>query len=287
MLKRQAPLNLMNLEIHDVGIGLRACHYSHILEHSPATPWFEAISENYFCLGGKHHFYLEKIREQYPLVFHGVGLSLGGEPNPQHLSHLKDLKARYQPAWFSEHLCFTSYGTLESHDLLPIPYNEALLKRTAENILKSQDALGEALLIENISAYAAFCEDSMTEWDFIIALLEKADCYLLLDINNIYVSAFNLGFSAEKYLQAIPRHRVKQMHLGGFKDCGSHYLDNHGYPIHHDVWDLYKMALERFGNVPTLIEWDNEIPEFSRLEEEALKASQLMRSINDSKKIRA
>lgn len=274
--------------IYGVGIGLRACHYQHIINTKPDVPWFEGISENYFCAGGKHHAYLEQVRSHYPLVFHGVGLSIGSESlSTKHLDSLKTLKNRYQPAWFSEHLCFTNHGCLHGHDLWPVPYNQKTLIRTANNIQQAQEALGEKILIENISAYASFDEDAMNEWDFIAELLEKADCYLLLDINNIYVSAYNLGFSAEEFLQNIPINRVKQMHLGGFKDCGQYYLDDHGHTIHENVWSLYEKALERFGQIPTLIEWDNQIPSFERLQQEQYKAQACMENYHDPKKIHA
>lgn len=263
----------LSQSIQGVGIGLRSQHYAHILTHQPDIPWLEALSDNYLG-GGLPLHHLEQIRAIYPLTLHGVGLSLGSvDPiNLDYLARLKTLADRIEPAHISDHLCWSSVQGNYFNDLAPLPYTETVLDYVAERILQVQDFLGCRILVENLSPYLQFRHNSLTEWDFIAALLDKADCYLLLDINNVYVNATNHGFDPLDYLLAIPPERVKEIHLAGYEDQGGFLFDTHGYPVQTGVWQLYQVALERFGSVPTLIEWDTDIPAFEVLMAEAEKA---------------
>jgi uncharacterized protein (UPF0276 family) len=263
----QAPLS----NIQDAGLGLRACHYSYILEHLPQVPWFEVLTENYMVTGGMVLERLEQIRAYYPIVFHGVGMSLGStDPlSDPYLSHLKQLIDRFKPAYISDHLCWTSFNQQYSHELLPLPFTKEAVVHVAERIKKVQEILGQRMLIENVSSYLTYKASTMPEWEFINEVAEQADCYILLDINNIYVSSYNHKFSAEEYLCCINESRVKQYHLAGYTDNGTHLIDTHGAKVSSAVWKLYEKALKKIGDVPTCIEWDNDIPEFSVLLSEA------------------
>ncbi|GAB4393192.1 MAG: DUF692 domain-containing protein [Gammaproteobacteria bacterium] len=265
-------------QIHDVGLGLRSCHYEYIFNHLPAIPWFEIISENYLMEGGPELQRLMQIRQHYPVVMHGVGLSIGStDPlNQQHLAHLKRLQQRIDPAWISDHLCWTSVNGQYTHDLLPLPYTEEAINHVVQRIQQIQDYLGQRILIENVSSYITYTMSELSEWEFLITIAEHADCYLLLDVNNIYVSAHNHGFDPIIYLNAIPAKRVKQIHLAGYTDQGTHLLDTHGAAIHPPVWELYQQAIQHLGRVPTLIERDNDIPEFSVLWQEAQRAQDIL-----------
>lgn len=264
--------------IQGAGVGLRSCHYDYIIEHRPPVAWFEALSDNYMVDGGPALDYLDAIRAHYPMVLHGVGLSLGStdQLSLDYLNKLKTLVDRIQPAWVSDHLCWVSAKGQYFHDLLPLPYTEEAITHVAQRISQVQDFLGTRMLIENVSSYFAYKKNEMSEWDFINAIAEKADCYILLDINNVYVSAINHGFDPRMYVDGIASHRVKQCHLAGYADKGRYLLDNHGAPIHQPVWDLYEVALNRFEPIPTLIEWDENIPPFTVLQAEADKAQALM-----------
>lgn len=264
--------------LNGVGIGLRAPHYQHIIEQQPDIPWFEALIDNYLGDGGLPLYYLEKIREQYPLTFHGVGMSLGSS-DPLDKNYLNRLKQRmddFEPIHVSDHLCWNSIGGIHGNDLLPLPYTEDALRQVVNNIHQVQDHLGQQILIENVSSYVAFTDDAMTEWDFVREVVKQADCLLLCDINNIYVSAINHGFDPLDYLKAMPKERIREIHLAGYQDQGTHLLDTHGQPVHEPVWSLYRQALSMYGPVPTLIEWDTDIPDFDVLEQEAFKASEAM-----------
>lgn len=267
--------------IQGVGIGLRSCHYNHIIEHRPPVAWFEALSDNYMVDGGAALHYLDVVREHYPMVLHGVGLSLGStDPLSQdYLKKLKTLTDRVNPAWLSDHLCWISVKGHYFHDLLPLPYTEEVIQHVVDRIQQVQDFLGSQILIENVSSYFEYKQNEMTEWEFINEIVEAADCCILLDINNIYVSAMNHRFDPHVYVNSIARERVKQFHMAGFADKQRYLLDNHGEMIHQPVWDLYEVALKRFGPVPTLIEWDENIPKFSVLQAEAEKAQALMNKI--------
>lgn len=262
----------------DVGVGLRACHYAYIESEKPKISWFEVLSDNYFCESGPSMDHLDKIRASYPVSLHGVGMSLGStDPlNFNYLSKLKALIKRVNPLSVSDHLCWTSLAGQYFHELLPLPYTEEAVKHTAERIRAAQHYLERQIMIENVSSYLSFKHSTMKEWEFLQAIADEADCLILLDINNIYVSAQNNNFSADEYLKGMNPKRIAQFHLGGFEDKGSHLLDSHGAAIHQPVWELYKSALENFGRIPTIIEWDNQVPNFSELLSEANQAKIFM-----------
>ncbi|MGI0115540.1 MNIO family bufferin maturase [Zooshikella sp. RANM57] len=257
----------MKKVFHGFGLGLRKDYYSEILATQPAVDWFEIISENYFVDGGKPLYFLEAIREQYPIAMHGVSLSIGStDPlNTHYLKNLKSLADRINPIFISDHLCWTSVGGINSHDLLPLPYTEASIKHIVERINAVQDYLGRQILLENLSSYIMFAESDMTEWDFVSEITERADCLLLLDINNIYVSARNHQFDPIDYLKGVPAGRVMQHHLAGHSDYGEYIIDTHDAPVVDPVWQLYKVAAELFGPVSTMIERDDNMPPFSEL----------------------
>lgn len=264
-----------------VGIGLRSAHYQDILNTRPAIPWFEVLIDNYMNEGGYPLYYLDQISALYPLSFHSVGLSLGGlEPLEQSgLKKLKTLIDRYQPAMVSDHLCWTSHAGLHSHDLLPLPYTEEAVRHVAERIDVVQTALGRRILVENVSSYMQYQCSDLSEAQFFAEVVETADCDILCDINNIYVSAQNHAFNALDYLSCLPQQRIRELHLAGYEDQGAYLLDTHGEAIHAPVWELYECALERWGKVPTLIEWDTNIPAFEVLLAEREKALQINRRI--------
>ncbi len=273
------PSSLDNeLILKDVGIGLRPQHYQTILADLPKVPWFEALTDNYMNDGGLPLHYLQLIRSHYPISFHGVGLSIGSSDplDPQYLQRLKSLIDRFQPAHISDHLCWSAINGLHGNDLFPIPYTQEAIKHVAQRIDAVQNFLGQRILIENVSSYLSYQESEMSEAEFLAEVLVEADCYLLCDVNNIYVSAVNHGISAQDYLQHLPAERVKEMHLAGFEDQGDYLLDTHGEAVHEPVWALYQLALERFGSVPALIEWDTNIPDFEVLEAERDKAQAMM-----------
>jgi uncharacterized protein (UPF0276 family) len=220
---------------------------------------------------------LEGVRERYPIVLHGVSLSIGStDPlNRGYLSELKALAKRFEPAWISDHLCWTGVGGRNLHDLLPLPYTEEVVKHVATRIRQVQETLGTHILIENVSSYMSFRTSTLTEWEFLSAVSEEADCGILLDINNIFVSAFNHRFSAQQYIDAVPVERVIQFHLAGHSDEGTHLLDTHDHPIRDEVWALYQHAVRRFGEVSALVEWDDKIPEFYVLRDAAEQARKL------------
>ena len=249
------------------GLGLRVPHFEHVLKHKPPVDWFEVLSENYMVAGGKPRYYLHKIREHYPMVMHGVSLSIGStDPlDYDYLKKLKTLANEVQPEWISDHLCWTKCHQVNSHDLLPLPYNEETVQHVAARISQVQEFLGRRLLMENLSSYLTYNASEMTEWDFLTAIAEQADCLILLDINNIYVSACNHGFRGETYLDAISPERVQQFHLAGHTHQGDFLIDTHDQPVPDPVWDLYATALRRFGSVATMIERDDNIPPFDEL----------------------
>ncbi|MBU2711085.1 MNIO family bufferin maturase [Zooshikella harenae] len=257
----------MKKVFHGFGLGLRKDYYSEILATQPAVDWFEIISENYFVDGGKPLYFLDAIREQYPIAMHGVSLSIGStDPlNKLYLKKLKSLADRINPIFISDHLCWTGVGGINSHDLLPLPYTEASIKHVVERIHYVQDFLERQILVENLSSYVTFAESDMAEWDFVSEVVERADCLLLLDINNIYVSARNHQFDPIDYLKGVPAQRVMQHHLAGHSDYGEYIIDTHDAPVVDPVWQLYKVAAELFGPVSTMIERDDNMPVFSEL----------------------
>ena len=256
------------------GVGLRAQHYQHILAERPPVDWFEAITENYLDSGGRPLHILEQVRRDYPLALHGVGLSIGStDPlDAGYLSRLSALVRRIQPALVTDHLCWTGVAGRKVYDLLPLPYTEETLRHVVARVRQVQDALGRRVALENPSTYVAFRHSTMAEWDFLAALAVEADCGLLLDVNNVYVSARNLGFDPLRYLAGIPAERVAQMHLAGFTDMGTYLFDTHSAPVHEAVWTLYRNAVARFGAAATLVEWDADIPTFDRVHAEAQRA---------------
>jgi uncharacterized protein (UPF0276 family) len=256
------------------GVGLRPQHYPAILEDGLRAEWFEAISENYMLRGGHPLHALERVRAERPIVLHGVSLSLGAtEPlNRTYLAELRALADRFEPAWVSDHLCWGSHGKHYAHDLLPLPYTEEALDHLVARVGAVQDALGRQLVVENVSSYVEFTHSTMTEWEFLSALAERADCGLLLDVNNVFVSATNHGFDAERYVAGIPLGRVAQIHVAGHTDNGTHLLDTHDHPVRAEVWNLYRVAVARFGRISTLVEWDDRIPPFQDLLDEAERA---------------
>lgn len=269
----EGPIN-----VSGVGIGLRACHYAYIENENPEIPWFEVLADNYLHDGGPGLYHLEKIRKSYPITLHGVGMSLGST-DPINLSYLKKLKtliSRFEPTMVSDHLCWTSFENQYFHDLLPLPYTQEAIHHSAARIRQIQDFLGQRILIENVSSYFRFKHSELTEWQFLQAIAEEADCFILLDINNIYVSAMNNAFNPKEYINALATNRVAQFHLAGFENHESHLLDNHGSAIHPEVWQLYKNALNKFGTQPTLIERDNHIPHLTILMNEAKQAQNLI-----------
>jgi uncharacterized protein (UPF0276 family) len=250
------------------GVGLRRPHYTHVLSEHPGVDWFEVVTENFMVQGGRPLQVLEKVRQDYPIVLHGVSMSLGSvDPlNPQYLSRLRDLARQFEPAWISDHLCWTGVGGRNLHDLLPLPYTEEAVTWVARRIRRVQERLERTILIENVSSYMSFVHSTMSEWEFLSAVAEEADCGILLDINNVYVSAFNHGFEPERYIDSVPVSRVVQYHLAGHSDHGAYLLDTHDHPVCPAVWSLYERAARRFGPVSALVEWDDNIPEFATLE---------------------
>jgi len=260
------------------GLGLRTEHYEDILELKPKQiDWLEIISENYMVDGGKPLYYLDSIREQYPMVMHGVSMSLGStDPlNYDYLKKLKNLIKRVEPEWFSDHLCWTGVDHRNMHDLLPLPYTEQAVNHLADRISEVQDFIGRQMLIENLSSYITYSDDAMTEWEFLTAIAEKADCYLLLDVNNIYVSSFNHKFDPIEYLEGVPAERVWQHHLAGHSNEGNLIIDTHDADIIDPVWALYEETAKHLGPVSTMIERDGNIPELSSVLNELEQARRI------------
>lgn len=259
------------------GLGLRTPHFQDVLDTHPEVDWFEIISENFMIAGGKPKYYLQAIRERYPMVMHGVSLSIGStEPlDKDYLQRLKQLANEVQPEWISDHLCWTGLDGINSHDLLPMPYTEEAINHIAERIMQVQDNLGRQLLLENVSSYLSYTDSAMSEWAFYNEIVERADCLMLLDINNVYVSSRNHHFDAEAYLDSINPARVRQFHLAGHSDYGTHVIDTHDHDICDPVWQLYRQALQRFGPVSTMIERDDNIPPLNELLDELNIARQI------------
>lgn len=261
------------------GLGLRPVHYETILEERPletraAVDWFEIISENFMVPGGRPLHNLDRIRRDYPLAMHGVSLSIGGTAplDYDYLRQLKQLAARVEPVCMSDHLCWTGVNGTNLHDLMPLAFTEETVAHVAARVREVQDFLGRQILLENVSSYVSFRQSSMDEWEFLRAIAEAADCYVLLDINNIFVSAFNHGFDCQDYLDGIPVERVRQIHLAGHEHNGDIIIDTHDAPVADPVWGLYRDAVRRFGNVPAMIERDDRIPPLADLLQELDRA---------------
>ncbi len=255
------------MQLAGFGLGLRTPHYEAVLDEPHAIDWLEVITENYLVPGGKPLHYLERIRDRFPLVMHGVSLSIGStDPiDVDYLAGVRALAARIEPQWISDHLCWTGIDGRNLHDLLPLPYTEEALAWVVARVGQIQDALGRQILLENVSSYLTFHESDMSEWEFLREVAERADCAILLDINNIYVSSVNHGFDPLAYLESIPTDRVRQFHLAGHSDLGGHLIDTHDHPIVEPVWNLYCAAVAQFGAVPTMIERDDNIPPLGEL----------------------
>src|SRR5215469_10115590 len=250
------------------GVGLRRPHYAEVIETSPRMDWFELTTENFMVAGGRPIEVIGGVREHYPIAMHGVSLSIGStDPiNRDYLHNLAAMARRFEPVWISDHLCWTGVGGRNLHDLMPLPYTEEALLHVARRIREVQDVLGRRIMIENVSSYMSFASSTLTEWEFLAAVAQEADCAILLDINNVFVNAFNHGFDAARYIESIPVERVQQFHLAGHQDHGKYLLDTHDHPVREEVWGLYEHALRRFGAVSTSIEWDDRIPEFRELQ---------------------
>ncbi len=264
------------------GLGLRTSHYETVLaELPPNIDWFEILSENYLVAGGKPLYYLDAIRDHYPMIMHGVSMSIGSSDplNGDYLEQLKKLADRVQPAWFSDHLCWTGLDGKNIHDLLPLPYTEETIEHVAGRIRQVQDFMERPMLIENVSSYLTYKDSAMTEWEFLTGIAERADCHILLDINNIYVSAFNHGFDPHEYLNYIPVERVGQFHLAGHTNYGDYIIDSHDHPVIDPVWELYADALRRFGPVSIMIERDDHIPPLDELVPELDRARSIAQPI--------
>ncbi|MEX6500637.1 MNIO family bufferin maturase [Pseudomonas zhanjiangensis] len=249
------------------GLGLRTPYYQEILEQRPQVDWFEVISENYLVEGGKPLYYLDAIGEHYPLVMHGVSLSIGGphELDRDYLRRLKQLANRVQPRWISDHLCWSRGSAHQLHDLLPLPFTEESLQHVAARVRQVQDVLERPLVLENVSSYLRSADDQFSEWQFLAALCELTGCELLLDVNNVYVSARNHDFEPWDFIGALPAQRIRQLHLAGHSDYGSYLIDTHDQPVSDPVWQLYQRTLRHLGPVSTLLERDDHYPPLAEL----------------------
>lgn len=264
-----------------LGLGLRSKHFNHILEHKPAVDWFELISENFMDSGGRPKQVLMQIAEMYPLVMHGVSLSIGSvDPlNKEYLAKLKRLSAEIKPMWISDHLCWTGINSLNTHDLLPVPLTEESLKHICNRINIVQDFLERPLVFENPSTYLSFRQSTIAEYDFLRYMTEETGCGLLLDVNNVYVSAFNNDFDPVHYIKQLPHDHIVQMHIAGHHHCGDYIIDTHDSKVEQEVWKLFHLAWQLTGGVSTLLEWDSKIPEFDEYHAELMKAKNYMHTI--------
>lgn len=257
----------MSKTIKGFGLGLRTEHYRDFVAAPQPVDWLEVITENYLVPGGKPLHYLDQIRRDYPMVMHGVALSIGGS-EPLDQAYLRDLHAlaeRVEPAWISDHLCWTGTSSLNLHDLLPLPYTESSLHHLVPRVMQVQDILGRVLLLENVSSYVNYRANEMSEWEFIRELVRRTGCELLLDVNNVYVSSVNHGFDPRIFIDAMPVGAVRQIHLAGHEEQDGYLIDTHDHPVCAAVWDLYAHTVERLGPVPTMIERDDHIPPLDRL----------------------
>lgn len=256
------------------GLGLRHVHFDHVLKHEPEVDWFEVISENFMESRGRPRYVLDQVAERYPVVMHGVSLSIGStDPlDFEYLRKLKRLADEIGAAWVSDHVCWTGVLGRNTHDLLPMPLNDASLAHLVDRIRIVQDFMERPLVLENPSTYVSFTVDTMPEWEFLTRMAVETGCGLLLDVNNVYVSSFNHGYDPVEYIRSVPHDRVVQFHLAGHTHCGTHIIDTHDGHVIDSVWELYRLAYRLTGGVSTLLEWDAKVPEFSVLHAEVLKA---------------
>jgi len=273
----RARLGHLNLGL---GVGLRTVHFSHILENRPEVDWFEIISENFMDSGGRPRYVLEQIAERYAIVMHGVSLSIGStDPlDFEYLGKLRRLADHVGARWITDHLCWTGVAGLNTHDLLPMPFNEQSLRHVIDRIRTVQDFLERPLMLENPSSYLTFADSTLSEWEFITRMAEEADCGLLLDVNNVYVSSVNHDFDPVEYIKSVPHERVVQFHIAGHTNMGTHLIDTHDDYVIDPVWKLYRLAHELTGGVSTLLEWDAKIPAFPIVHAEVLKARECMQA---------
>jgi uncharacterized protein (UPF0276 family) len=269
-----------------VGVGLRTVHYADVLERGRrndlGVDWFELLSENYMVPGGRPLRIVSEVRELAPVALHGVSLNIGSSDplDADYLEELDRLSGLARPSWISDHLCWTGVEGRNLHDLLPLPYTDEAVRHVAARVRRVQDRLGRRIALENVSSYLSFVHDGMTEWEFLLAIVEEADCGILLDVNNVFVSAHNHGFDANRYVDSIPGDRVFQIHLAGHSVSGGMLIDTHDHPVTDAVWKLYERAIERLGPISTLIEWDDEIPAYERLIEEADRARSILEAVS-------
>jgi hypothetical protein len=256
-----------------LGVGLRSTHFSHILQHQPAVDWFEIISENFIDSAGRPRYVLQQIAERYDVVMHGVSLSIGStDPlNFDYLTKLKRLAREVNAHWISDHLCWTGVLGMNTHDLLPLPFNDETLRHVVQRVRTVQDFLERPLMLENPSSYVTFAASTMTEWEFLSRVADQTNCGLLLDVNNVYVSSVN-----HEYITNLPHDRIVQMHLAGHTPCRTHLIDTHDNHVTDPVWELYRLAHQKTGGVSSLLEWDAKIPPFPVVHAEVLKARQYM-----------
>ncbi|MGB4101694.1 MAG: DUF692 domain-containing protein [Alphaproteobacteria bacterium] len=264
------PCDMTSYPLLGFGLGLRAPHYDAILRDRPDVDWFEILTENYLDAHGGYREFLTDLRRDYPLVMHGVGMSIGGDDplDQAYLQKLRGLEQQLRPSWVSDHLCFTTHGGHNTHDLLPIPYTESMLRHVAARVRQVQDFLGRPLVLENPSTYLAFKDSTIPEWEFLARLAQDTGCGLLLDVNNVYVSAFNHGYDAQAYIDAIPATHIAQIHLAGHCHKGTHIIDTHDAHVADPVWELYATTIRRKGRISTMIEWDAQIPPFATMQAE-------------------
>lgn len=271
-------MNSLGLPNLGIGLGLRTVHYQHILEHEPSVDWFEILSENYMQTRGRPLHFLDRVSERYPIVMHGVSLSIGStDPlNREYLRELRALRDRTKARWVTDHLCFTGASGKNTHDLLPVPYTEEALAHVAARVREVQDFLEGPLILENPSTYVEFSGSTMKEWEFFSELVRETNCGILLDVNNVYVSAYNHGFSPDEYLAGIPFEHVVQVHVAGHTNHGTHIVDTHIGPVIDPVWRLFAGAYRRSRGTSVLLEWDAEIPSFETTHAEALRAKEFI-----------
>jgi uncharacterized protein (UPF0276 family) len=272
-------MNRFSLPNLGIGVGLRTRHYAHILEHAPAVDWFEVISENYLQTRGRPLYFLDRVAERYPIVMHGVSMSIGSSAplDYEYLRELKTLRERIGARWVSDHLCWTGLAGRNTHDLLPLPYTEEALEHVIRRVREVQDLLDVPLVLENPSTYLEFEGSTLKEWEFLSQLASEANCGLLLDVNNLHVSAHNHGFDPNEYLAGIPFDRVVQLHVAGHTDHGTHIIDSHVGPVAEPVWQLLAQAHRRCG-ASVLLDRDAEIPSFEETHAEALRAERYIES---------
>lgn len=265
------------------GIGLRGQHIPEVIQKLPEVPWFEILADNHLAEGGLIPRQLAAVRSSYPVTFHCVGMSIAGvDPlDMAYLEKIRNLAEKFEPAWVSDHLCFSQYGDHQYHDLLPFPYTEQTLHRIGERVMKIQDYLDRPLVIENVSTYLQYRESTISEAEFLKALSDKTGSEILLDINNAYVNEINHGIDASEFILSLPADKIREIHLAGYEDRGEYLIDAHNNRVSNAVWDLYSFFVQQCGGRPTLIEWDNNIPSFDVLSQEAQHADRIVSSITD------